>query len=125
MKIQRFNTISSLPASMKITDYVIPDKIYEKSIVDKSCFTTLEDQLAKLTPMSTSEAEQHFDFINGKDDGREMPMRKGSDIAELSTSIRLQQESIKKKIDDAAIETAKQAEHKAIQEKVASENKSN
>lgn len=122
MKIQRFNTISSLPASMKIEDYVIPDKIFDKSIVDKSCFTTLEDQLAKLTPMSVSEAEQHFDFVNGVDDGRSMPMRKGYDISELSTSIRERQDVVKEVVNKAIKEEQMQAEHKAMQQKVVSES---
>lgn len=123
MKIQRFNTISSLPAVMKIEDYVIESKIFDKSIVDKSCFTTLEDQLAKLTPMSTSEAEQHFDFVNGIDDGRKAPMRKGFDIAELSTTIRESQAIVKDVVDKANSEAQKQAEHKAMQNKVAAELK--
>jgi len=123
MKIQRFNTISSLPGVMKIQDYVIKDKVFDKSIVDKSCFTTLEDQLAKLTPMSMSEAEQHFDFVNGVDDGRKAPYRKGVDIAEISNDIHNEQAVIKAVIDKANRKAQKEAEHKAMQSKVASETK--
>jgi len=123
MKIQRFNTISSLPGVMKIQDYVIKDKVFDKSIVDKSCFTTLEDQLAKLTPMSVSEAEQHFDFVNGVDDGRKAPYRKGVDIAEISNDIHNEQAIIKAVIDKANRKAQKEAEHKAMQSKVASEIK--
>ena len=123
MKIQRFNTISSLPGVMKIQDYVIKDKVFDKSIVDKSCFTTLEDQLAKLTPMSVSEAEQHFDFVNGVDDGRKAPYRKGVDIAEISNDIHNEQAIIKAVIDKANRKAQKEAEHKAMQSKVASETK--
>lgn len=123
MKIQRFNTISSLPAVMKIQDYVIEGKVFDKSIVDKSCFTTLDDQLAKLTPMSVSEAEQHFDFVNGVDDGRKAPYRKGVDIAEISNDIYNSQAIIKDVVDKANKKAAKEAEHKAMQAKVAAEVK--
>lgn len=120
MKIQRFNTISSLPAVMKIVDYVIPDKKFDKSIVDKSCFTTLDDQLSKLTPMSVSEQEQHFDFVNGVDDGREKPLRKGYDITELGESIKQKQDIVNKIVEKAVLEEQKQAEHKAMQDTVSS-----
>lgn len=118
MKIQRFNTISSLPGVMKTEDYVIPSKIWEKSIVDKSCFVPLDTQLQTLTPMTASEQQQHYDFVNGKDDGRAMPLHRGADISELQEDVRNKQEAIKKKLDKAAEEIAKEAEHKALQESV-------
>ena len=118
MKIVRFNTISSLPDVMKLENYTIPDKEFDPSIVDKTCFTPLTEQLKGLQPMSVSEMNQHYDFVNGKDDGRAMPLRKGADLAELSTDIRLKQQKVKEKIDKAAQEVAKQAEHKALQDKI-------
>lgn len=121
MKLLRFNTISSLPSSMKLETYTSPNKVYEPSIVDKTCFTPLTEQLKGLQPMTMSEAIQHYDFVNGKDDGREMPLHKGADISEISTDIRNKQESISKRLDKAAQEIAKEAEHKALQEKVKSE----
>lgn len=121
MKIKRFNTISALPHVMKVEDYVIPDKIWDESIVDKSCFIPLDTQLATLKPMTASEQEQHFDFVDGKDDGRQMPLRRGADISELAQDIREKQKNIKKKLDSAAMNIVKEAEHKAMQEQVKAE----
>lgn len=89
-------------------------KMFSESIVDKSCFTTLTDQLKHVAPMTQEEVNSHYDFIKGsKDDGKIMPLRKGSDIAELQADVRTKQKNIKDKIDKIASEEIKKAQIKA------------
>lgn len=114
MKIIRFNTISSLPAVMKTEEYTIPDKVFDKSIVDKSCYTPIADAVAKVQPMTTSEINQHFDFVNGKDDGRKSPPRQGQDIAEVHEAVKKADERLKKQIKDESERIKKEREQKAL-----------
>lgn len=114
----RFTTISSLPNVMKIGEYENPIKHYDKSIVDKSCFTTIDDQLAKVQPMTATEIEQHYDFIDGKDDGRKAPMRKGADISEITVAARNANEKLKKQIEEASEKTRLEQQQKAYVESI-------
>lgn len=116
--MKRFTTISSLPNVMTLGEYEQPVKHYDKSIVDKSCFTTLGDQLAKIQPMTASEIEQHYDFIDGKDDGRKAPMRKGADISEISVAARNANEKLKKQIKEASERTKTELQQKALVESI-------
>lgn len=89
-------------------------KTFDESITDKSCFTTLTDQLKHVAPMTQEEINSHYDFIKGsKDNGKTMPLRRGSDIAELQADVRSKQKNIKEKIDRIASEELKKAKIKA------------
>lgn len=114
MTIIRFNTITSIPATMKAVEYTLPDKTFDKSIVDKSCYTPIEDQIAKVQPMTTSEINQHFDFVNGKDDGRRAPMRQGADIAEIQRAFNEADKKLKEDINKEAKRLAKEKEQQAL-----------
>lgn len=86
-------------------------KVFDEPIVDKSCFTTVTDQLKKLVPMTNDEINSHFDFVNGqRDDGRELPLRKGADIAERTERIKRKQAKIAEKIADAQLQAQIAAE---------------
>lgn len=105
MKIHRYNTICSIPNIMKIKVVEIKGKIYDESIVDKSCYSPLSEQMKNLQPMTPSETEQHFHFIDGKDTGMNPPLPPSADIAEISTAIRKQQKAVKETIDKAVEKT--------------------
>lgn len=112
----RFNCISSLPAVMKTIEFEQPVKHFDESIVDKSCFTPLSEQLKTLTPMTTSERDQHFDFPDGKDDGRKAPRPRGADIAEISTDIREKQAIVKQEIEKAEADFQRELKNSALAE---------
>lgn len=114
LTLPRFNTISALCGKMKIEVIEIKPKEYEESIVDKSGYTPLEVQLSTLKPMSPNEIQQHYDFIDGHDDGRAPRHKPDTDIAVISTEVREKQKAIKNKIDKAQSEVLKQAEHQQM-----------
>lgn len=118
MEIVRFDCISSFPATMKAKEYEINGKVYDESIVDTSAYSPIEEELAKVQPMTQSEINQHFDFVDGKDDGRKMPRRRGADISEISTSLREANEKLQADIKKAAEAQAKEAQHKAEIDKI-------
>lgn len=111
--MKRFNTITSLPNVMKVEDYTIPKKEYDESIVDKSCFSPLSEQLKTIQPMTPSEAEQHFHFVDGIDTGMKPPLPPSADIAEVSNAIREGQKAVKKTIDKAVEKTQQEMRQKA------------
>lgn len=114
MTIVRFNTITSIPATMKAVEYTLPDKIFDKSIVDKSCYSPIEDQIAKVQPMTTSEVNQHFDFVNGKDDGRRAPLRQGADVSEIQHAFNEAKKSFNKQVQEESKKIAREREQKAL-----------
>lgn len=79
--------------SNKVVDYKLPT--YEKGpyIVDDSCFCPMSEaikQLSKVSPMTSDEIEMVYDFPNGKDTGKKVPVQRmpySSDITEISNSI--------------------------------------
>lgn len=118
MKIQRFNCISSLPAVMHFEEFSIPDKVYDKSIVDPSCYSPLEDELAKVQPMTQSEIQQHYDFVNGKDDGRELPPPRDVDLAEVSQKLHNAEKKLQSDIEEATLKKQKEIEQQQLIESI-------
>lgn len=118
MEIVRFDCISSFPATMKAKEYEIHGKVYDKSIVDTSAYSPIEEELVKVQPMTQSEINQHFDFVDGKDDGRKMPRRRGADISEISMSLREANDKLQADIKKAAEAQAKEAKNKAEIDKI-------
>lgn len=114
MKFSSFNVISSLPGHMKIIEIEVKPKKFDVSIVDKSCFSPLSEQLKTLQPMTPSEREQHFDFSNGKDDGRSAPLPRGADIAELSNDIRQRQSKITQEMKKAEENLQRELKNQAL-----------
>lgn len=114
MKFSSFNVISSLPGRMKIIEIEVKPKKFDESIVDKSCFSPLSEQLKILQPMTPSEREQHFDFPDGKDDGRRAPLPRGSDIAELSNDIRQKQEKVAQEVKKAEEQMQRELKNQAL-----------
>lgn len=88
-------------------DEIIEQKttVFGKYCVDDSNFQPISEALKTLNgrrPLTDPEIQAHFDFADGKDDGRDAPLeRRYNDITELSTDIRKKQGEIKDKIDEA------------------------
>lgn len=114
MKYSSFNVITSLPGRMRIIEVEVKPKKYDESIVDKSCFSPLSEQLKTLQPMTPSERDQHFDFPNGKDDGRKAPLPRGSDISEISNDIRQKQDKIAKEVKKAEENLQRELKNQAL-----------
>ncbi|QCS36790.1 hypothetical protein [Tortoise microvirus 104] len=108
----RYETIKLITKN-KISDYKLPEVIFDESIVDKSLFVPVSQQLKGLQNHGmTQDDMRNYDFIDGKDTGDKIPITrtKGLDMAELSTAIRDEQNSIKDAIDKAVQkEKARQA----------------
>ena len=81
------------------------ETVFGKYCVDDSNFQPISEALKTLNgrrPLTDPEIQAHFDFADGKDDGREAPLeRRFNDITELSTDIRKKQGEIKDKIEEA------------------------
>lgn len=118
MKIQRYNTICSIPGIMEQVLVDVKGKKYDASIVDKSCYSPLSEQLKGIQPMTPSEVEQHYHFIDGKDTGMKPPLPPSADIAEISNAIREGQKAVKKTIDKAVEKTKLDIENKKSAEAV-------
>lgn len=112
----RFKVISSIPATMQTYDYEPPCKHFDESIVDRSCFSPLSEQLKTLQPMTPLERDQHFDFPDGKDDGRKAPRPRGADLAEISSDIHQKQEKIKFELKKAEEKLQREMKNQALAE---------
>lgn len=101
--MQRFNKISLVEKTEKI-DYQYKSPTFTESITDKSFFIPTSQQLQGLQRNTmTQEDLQHYDFKDGKDTGKPVPItrKQGIDLAEISTAIHNEQETIKETINKA------------------------
>lgn len=82
-----------------------------ESITDKSSFIP-NSQLMRKAAREGANAQVFYDFEDGKDDGRKVPVAriKGADIAEISEEIKKEQKDVKAKIDDANAKAQAEAE---------------
>lgn len=82
-----------------------------ESITDKSSFIP-NSQLMRKAAREGANAQAFYDFEDGKDDGRKVPVAriKGADIAEISEEIRKEQKDAKTKIEDAQAKAKAEAE---------------
>lgn len=94
----------------KLIDYNVPAEHYTASLVDRSHFVPIAEALKSLD--TAHDVQLHYDFNNGIDDGRELPLSRkpGRDIAEYSRRVAELQEDAKKSIKKAQdFEAAKKA----------------
>lgn len=94
----------------KLIDYVVPEEHYTASLVDKSHFVPIAEALKSLD--TAHDVQLHYDFSNGIDDGRELPLSRkpGRDIAEYSRKVAELQEDVRQSIKKAhELESAKKA----------------
>lgn len=85
-----------------------------ESITDKSSFIP-NAQLMRKAAREGANAQVFYDFEDGKDDGRKVPVAriKGADIAEISEKIKKEQKEVKTKIDEANAKAQAEAEAQA------------
>lgn len=91
IKIKRLNTINVNDGS-SIIDYELPITPDSDYVVDDSCFVPIAEAIKQLKAnnLSGAEIEQTYDFPNGVDTGKSIPVTRRadySDITELSTAI--------------------------------------
>lgn len=87
-------------------DYKEPPTPDSEYVVDDSSFVPIAEAIKQLGNGSQAgtKADLMYDFPDGKDNGMEIPFSRSSqfkDIAELSTEINNQQDSINEKIETA------------------------
>lgn len=84
------------------------------SITDKSSFIP-NAQLMRKALQEGANTQALYDFTDGKDDGRKVPVAriKGADIAEISEEIKKEQKKIKGKIEEAEANAKAEAEAQA------------
>lgn len=110
----------------------IINKLYEDSvkcvepgefIVDDSCFCPVSEaikQLGRISDPSPGQLAEVYDFPNGRDNGKQLPItrrRDFHDMAEYSQEIRTQTDDMNNEILKAQIESA---ERNALQEELRS-----
>lgn len=88
-----------------VIEYELEARKWDPSITDPTFYTPVGSMVRKLTSqdrVAIQNQRQLFDFMDGKDTGIELPVsrKKGVDIAELSTEIREQTKSAKKRINE-------------------------
>lgn len=91
IKINRLNTINVNDGS-KIVEYELPTTKESPYVVDDSCFVPIAEAIKQLktNQISAQEIETTYDFPNGVDTGKSIPVTRRadfSDITELSTAI--------------------------------------
>lgn len=94
----------------KFVDYDVPEEHYTASLVDKSHFIPIAEALKSLD--AAHDTQLHYDFENGVDDGRELPLSRkpGRDIAEYSRKVAELQEDARQSIKKAQeLDAAKKA----------------
>lgn len=91
IKIKRLSTINVNDGST-IIDYELPTTPDSDYVVDDSCFVPIAEAIKQLKAnnISAAEIEQTYDFPNGVDTGKSIPVTRRadySDITELSSAI--------------------------------------
>lgn len=105
--------------SNKVVDYKLPATPDTKFIVDDSCFCPMSEavkQLSKVSPLSPEEVASAYDFPDGKDTGKKVPVQRmpySSDITEISNSIMDDVKEITEKVEKAQEQAKKEAEFNA------------
>lgn len=89
--MKRLNTIN-LTTGSKVVDYKLPTTPKSPYVVDDSCFVPMAEAIKQLktNQISASEIETCYDFPNGRDTGKEIPVTRKhgySDITEISQAI--------------------------------------
>lgn len=87
--MKRIKTFSHNIGDQEYKEPVTPTTPY---VVDDSSFIPIKEALKQLTHVNNdgSDNSQYYDFPDGKDDGRDIPITRtssGKDIAELSSDI--------------------------------------
>lgn len=108
--MKRWNSKFISQQKSNFIDYQIPDEHYTESLVDRSHFVPIAEALKSLD--TAHDTQLHYDFQNGRDDGREIPLSRkpGRDIAEYSRKVAELQEDVKSSIKKAQeLDSAKKA----------------
>lgn len=102
--MKRWITVNPFDGS-EIFNYVLPEKEWDESIVDKSHFIPVAEALKNLEGNSASMHADltRFDFPDGKDNGMVLPpsRRPGADITEVQEYVEMIDKSAKEKFNDA------------------------
>lgn len=90
--MKTFSTVNSF-GSLELVDFVPVKKDMSKSIVDRTNFIPDSEAIKRLVSarsFTAPELKALYDFPDGKDDGRKIPVArmKGVDIAELSQELK-------------------------------------
>lgn len=97
-KIRRFKMVAPFQYEL-IEEDLTTYGDWDQSVADDSYFIPNSQSVARLAggkPYSSDEVKMAYDFPDGKDTGLKVANRKkGRDMAEISTEIRLSQQEIK------------------------------
>lgn len=98
----RFNTIPTGLGCDDVINYENPVVEWEESLTDDSHFIPQSENNKSASPLTQADLI-YFDFHDGKDTGVPVPISriKGVDIAEISNSVVVQNNSITDKIVEA------------------------
>lgn len=105
----------------KIVHYELPKTKDSPYIVDDSQFVPLSEalkQLDNVAGMSSDKASQFYDFVDGQDNGKEIPINRQlheyNDVTEISNAIQDKVEAINQKASEinSAIQATQEFESK-------------
>lgn len=102
IKVKRFKKTGPFSYEIVEEDEVLYGD-WDPSVADDSYFIPNSQAVARLSggkPYSSDEVKMAYDFPDGKDTGLKVTNRKkGRDLAEISTDIRIQQQELKKEVN--------------------------
>lgn len=109
--MEKLNTINN-ETKLQVIEYSMPKTPNSPYIVDDSNFIPIKEaikQLNRIADPSTSELEQSYDFLNGIDNGKQIPISRThnyGDIAELAVEVQQQTDKMREAILEGKKELA-------------------
>ena len=99
----RYNSVCFFPGQCATYDFSPCKKEYGPSIVDKSHFVPISEQVKALAFSGSTGGQGCYDFADGRDNGMVLPVhrRKNVDLAELSQEVRRNQDIVQSNLKAA------------------------
>lgn len=101
--MDRLNTVNH-ETKLEVIEYSLPKTLDSPYVVDDSNFIPIKEaikQLNRIADPSASELEQSYDFPNGIDNGKQIPITRThnfGDIAELAVEVNQQTDKMREAI---------------------------